>query len=460
MVCGADRITYKDLEYRIEEKARFFLEQGLRPGDKVAVFLPNSLSFIVNFFALSKIGVRTLTLNANYKEDEIKRYLKTFKIKHLISNEETQKVPPRGCSTQEVPPRGWNFLAGRNFSAKVNAQDQALCQFSSGSTGRPKMVVRTHANLISEAKNVVLSLGFSGKDRILCCVPLFHAYGFGTAMTPAFYSGATLILTDKFHPRQVIDVLEKERVTFLFAVPYMFNMLADANTGKEVKLPALKFCFSAGISLPAEVSKKFYNKFGVYARDLYGTTETGCLSANLNKDIPETFKSVGLPIKGVEIDIMLENGKEAKTGRTGEFAVKAPTCGRWYETREKREPVFKKGYFYPGDIGKKDKDNNLYILGRKTTFINVAGEKVDPKEVEAVLKKCAGIKEVVVVASADPLRGEAVKAVIVPDGTPPDKKTVLKFCRERLADFKVPRIVEFRDEIPRSALGKVLKGYL
>jgi len=240
----------------------------------------------------------------------------------------------------------------------------------------------------------------------------------------------------------------------------MFSMLADVLMRQRPKIPSLRYCFSAGISLPPEVSKKFYLKFGVFVRDLYGTSETGCISINLNKRIETTLNSVGLPIIGTKVEVTLEDANKAKIGQTGEIAVRTPTCGRWYYIGNAKRPLLKDGYFYTGDMGKKDKKANLYILGRKTTFINVAGAKVDPKEVEEILKKHPGVKQAVVLGFPDKLRGEVVKAVIVPKNISLYKHSLLKYCRERLADFKIPRVIDFRDKLPRSSLGKVLKGYL
>lgn len=334
------------------------------------------------------------------------------------------------------------------IKTKVKAQDAVLEQFSSGSTARPKLARRTHSNLLKEAENISQTIKISSRDKILCAVPLFHAYGFGTGMLSAIYSGAALILVNRFRSRRILNILRQEKVSIFFAVPYMFRMLAHS-LDKRMRLPALKYCFSAGISLPEEVCKKFYSKFGVFVRDLYGTTETGCLAINLGRRPQTGLNSVGLPIKGAKIEIFLRKGhKKAKAGQKGEIAVKTPTC------------ALKRSYFYTGDIGKVDKGGNLYILGRKTSFINVAGMKVDPKEVEEVLNRHPGVKEAVVLAAPDKLRGEVVKAVVVPESSVLDKKALLKYCRKFLADFKLPRVIEFRDKLPRSSLGKILKGYL
>ncbi len=471
IIYNKESLTYSDLSRKIDIFAGHLLNNGVNYQDKVAVFLSNGHLFIIAFFAIAKIGAIAVTLNTNYKEEEVRSYLKGMSVKYLISDARLKDRCEKAISGMAInliivaPEVICTKIPGRlnknyNIDIRINPDDEVLEQFSSGSTGKPKRVGRTHFNILSEAKNVSRTIGISSKDRILCTVPLFHAYGFGSAMLPSIYSGATLILLDKFIPRRVVDILKKEKITILFGVPYMFSILADVLMKKRPKIPSLRYCFSAGISLPSEVSRKFYRKFGIFVRDLYGTSETGCISINLNKRIKTTLNSVGLPIIGTNIEIILENVNKAKISQAGEIAIRTSTCGRWYYTGNAKKPLLKDGYFYTGDIGKKDKRENLYILGRKTSFINVAGEKVDPKEVERVLNSYPWVREVAVVGFPDRIRGEVVKAIIVSNGRALDKKSILKYCREKIADFKIPRIIEFRDKLPRSSLGKILKGYL
>lgn len=470
IVTGQERLSYFKLKCVIDKLAYFFLKSGINYQDKVAIFLPNSSLFVAAFFAVSKIGAIAVTLNINYKEEEVRNYLQFCGIKYLLSDkrnintyeEKLEKIAVKCINVEAAVDLTYSSASAvlPEINSNIKPSDEGLRQFSSGSTGKPKIVGRTHLNILSEAENVSKAIKISPQDKILCAVPLFHAYGFGSAMTPSVYSGATLILVDKFNPRKILRILKKERITIFLGVPYMFNMLSEAVTNKIIKLPYLKFCFSAGISLPPDVSKKFFSKFGLYPRDLYGTTETGFISVNLSKNIKGTLDSVGRPLKIAKVDIVLENRKKAKSGQKGEIRVKTSTCGRLYYVGTIKKPFLKDGYFYTGDIGKIDARGNLYILGRNTTFINVAGTKVDPKEVESVLSKYPGIKEAVVLGIPDKLRGEIVKAVVALNGSILDEKILQRYCRERLADFKVPRIIEFRSFIPRSPLGKILKGYL
>jgi len=467
IISDGNALTYQKLGREIDSFARFLLLSGLSYQEKVAIFLPNSPLFIISFFALAKIGARVVTLNINYKENELNNYLTLLKIKYIISSQQIKdrfkssikKMPVKFIAIDSHDKLYSKLIKKNRNNIKIAPRRELLYQFSSGSTGKPKLACRTDANILNEAISVAKTVKINSRDNILCAVPLFHAYGFGSAMTPSIYSGASLILLNKFNPRQALKVLEQNKITIFFGVPYMFSMLSDVSLKKKIDLSQLKYCFSAGISLPSEVSEKFYRKFGIYVRDLYGTTETGCICVNLNKNIKSTLSSVGRAIEGTTVDIRMENSEKAQVG-VGEIAVKATTCANYYYLGDLKKPLIKNGYFYTGDIGKKDKKNNLYILGRKTSFINVAGEKVDPKEVEGVLKQYKKVKEVVVLGSFDRLRGEVVKAIIVPKGAFSYKSSIIKYCRERLADFKVPRIVEFRDKIPKNALGKILKGYL
>ncbi len=460
VIYGKESLTYSELDRKINIFAEYLLNSGIRCQDKVAIFLSNNPLFVIAFFAVAKVGAIAITLNTNYKEEEVRSYLKGVSVKYLISDVRLKDRCEKaiyGMAINHIIIDSkviYTKISGRlnknyHFDIRINPDDEVLEQFSSGSTGKPKRVGRTHFNILSEAKSVSRSIGISSKDKILCAVPLFHAYGFGSAMLPSIYSGAQLILLDKFSPRKILNILKKAKITIFFGVPYMFSMLADVLTKEKPKIPSLRYCFSAGISLPPEVSRKFYLKFGVFVRDLYGTSETGCVSINLNKRIENTLNSVGLPIKGTRVEI-----------REGDVTVKTPTCGSWYYIGNTKKPLLKDGYFYTGDIGKKDKKANLYILGRKTTFINVAGAKVDPKEVEEILKKHPQVKEAVVLGFPDKLRGEVVRAVVVAKNVSLCKNSLLKYCRKRLADFKVPRLIEFRDRLPKSSLGKVLKGCL
>ncbi len=463
IICGRKEVSFALLLKQVSYLADS-LEDGLCHGSRVALLTHDSTLFCPAFLALIKLGCVVIPLNPKYKSDEIRRYLKDASIQHVlcdrqlaVSHEEVFKETEIIVTIINLPENPLCEYTGRG--SKLKSDFEALRQFSSGSTARPKLVSRSYSNLFSEAKNVVKTLGIKDKDKILCLVPLHHAYGLGTGLTPALFSGATIVFVGTLKPREVLKAIEREKISIILGVPPMFRILSE-QAGKRKRLKSLRYCFSAGISLPNEVSRRFKDRFGIYVRELYGTTETGCIGANLNKDVGKSLSSAGRPICGTKISVVLKDGRFARPGEEGQILIKSPTCGKWYVERNKKTPLFKNGFFHTADIGRLDKGKNLFILGRESSFINVAGEKVDPREVEEVIKGNPLVREAVVLSSPDVLRGEVVKAVVVPKDGSLKEIELLRYCRERLTDFKVPRILVFKDFIPKSPLGKILKGLL
>jgi long-chain acyl-CoA synthetase len=338
-----------------------------------------------------------------------------------------------------------------------------VCQFSSGSTGRPKRVVRTHAQCAAEAE-LYGELGLTHEDRIICTIPLFHTYGMGACLFTTAFTGATLVFLDEPNPfllkrHRALELLERERVTVFPGVPLNFRLLADAPA--DADLSALRLCFSAGTALPRATFEAFGEKFGVLVRQLYGTTETGVMSANASDDPVSTFESVGVPLGEVRFEILDDEGALLPVGETGEIAVASPAATTGYaDLEEVNRVAFRDGRFVTGDLGSLDERGQLYIKGRKKLLIEVGGYKVDPIEVEDVLAAHDKVDGVVVVGVAGAAAGEeTVKAVVVPKEEC-EQRELIEYCRERLANYKVPREIEFRDEIPKGPLGKVLRKYL
>jgi long-chain acyl-CoA synthetase len=283
-------------------------------------------------------------------------------------------------------------------------------------------------------------------------------------MLAAVRSAATLAILDDLQPfvlqrDTALTVLERERVTVFPAVPLILRLLTEAPRGAD--LHALRLCLSAAAALPRATFAEFDRRFGVPVRQLYGTTESGAVAVNLDEDPWATSQSVGRPLDGMEVDIVDAAGTALEPGRIGEIAVRGPALTRGYAGLEQLNgAVFAGGRFLTGDRGRVDGQGRLVITGRKKLLIDVGGDKVDPIEVEDVLAVHPRVREVVVVGVDSGVNGEAtVKAVVVPDG-PCGQKELIRFARERLANYKVPQIVEFRDEIPKGTSGKVLRKYL
>jgi long-chain acyl-CoA synthetase len=256
-----------------------------------------------------------------------------------------------------------------------------------------------------------------------------------------------------------LEVLERERATVFPAVPFIFRLLAEAPGHGD--LSALRLCLSAAAALPRPTFEAFEQRFGVPIRQAYGSTETGAVSANLDEDPWTTWRSVGRPLHGVEIAVRDAAGEPAADGRIGEIAVRSPAMTHGYAGRpELNRDVFAGGWFLTNDRGRVDEEGRLHIAGRKKLLIDVKGDKVDPVEVEDVLAVHPKVHEVVVVGVESGAEGEdLIKAVVVPDGGC-EARELIRFARERLSNYKVPQMVEFRDEIPRGASGDVLRKYL
>jgi len=438
LVCGAERIGHDDLWERVARLSHGLAARGIGPGDPVALLLPNTPAFAIGFLALAQLGATVVPLNPQFKRAELEFCFCDAGVRAVIADELEIAQLIEDHPPLEPQPR--------------SLDEDVLVQYSSGSTGRPKRVPRTKRQLWWEAESFVATAGLTADDTIFCSIPMFHAYGLGCCLLAAIRSGASLVMLDAPQPfalarERALRLLERERVTVFPAVPFMFRVLAEAHTGAD--LSAIRLCLSAGNALPRSTFDAFDDAFAVPIRQLYGLTETGTVAVNTDDDPWATAASVGRPMPGIDVDVLDGAGNGLGAGRIGEIAIRSPAMTRRYG-----------GGFLTGDRGRLDEEGRLVITGRRKLLIDVMGDKVDPIEVEDVLAVHPRVREVVVVGIPSGVEGEElVKAVVVGEEGCGERE-LIRFCRERLANYKVPRVVEFRDEIPRSALGKVLRKYL
>jgi long-chain acyl-CoA synthetase len=472
-----ERVTHRELVDRMERLAQGLAAEGIEAGDAVALLLPNDPDFIASYFAITGIGAVVVPVNPAFKQEELDFYFRQCTVRAVISDERSAGVCERIVAGWERPAQVITTSSAHGQAltletlmerepAKLEPRspDEALVyQFSSGSTGRPKRVARTHGQCRGEAAYYP-ELGIEGSDRIFCAIPLFHTYGMGCCMFAAAATGATLVILEDPNPfllrrQRALELLEQERATIFPGVPFNFRLMAEAPASAD--LSSLRLSFSAGTALPRPFFDAFHEKFGVPVRQLYGCTEAGTLTANMDDDPVATFESVGKPVDGVRVRIEDEDGEQVPTGSIGEVAVKAPGLTNGYaDMEELNSQVFREGYFITGDLGRVDDEGRLTITGRKKLLIEVGGYKVDPIEVEDVVLAHPKVGEAVVVGVHGKVAGEeVVKAVVVPSEEV-EERELIAFCQERLANFKVPQLVEFREEIPKSPLGKILRKYL
>lgn len=473
-----ERLICAELVDRVERLAAGLAGRGIGPGDAVGLVLRDDPWFVACFHAIAALGAKVVPANPAYKQAELEFSFRSTGVRAVISDERTAGVCERIVAGLDPPAEvivsgpghGQSVtladLVESSSPARLQPRDPAeplVGQFSSGSTGLPKRLDRTHAQCRAVAE-AYLGLGLSPEDRILGVAPLYHDWGMGACILASAASGATLVILEDPHPfllrrHRALELIEKERITVLPGVPLNYRLMAESPA--KADLSSLRLCFSAGTALPRETFEAFGERFGVLVRQLYGSTETGPIAANTSSDPVSTFESVGTPVKGVEITIVDDDGEALPAGEIGEVTVSGPSVSDGYtDLPELNRLAFRDGYAFTGDLGRLDGDGMLYLEGRKKLFIEVGGFKVDPFQVEAVIDSHPGVAESVVVGVEAGGAGEQrVKAVVVRDGECEERELVA-YCRERLANFKIPQSIEFRDQIPKSPLGKVLRKYL
>ncbi len=464
-------VTYGALQQRVDSLAAHLLRMGVQVGDAVGLMLPNSVEFVVAYRAIAAAGAIVVPLNEHYQQNELLYFLDVCGLSVLITChqfaapcQQVLSTYRRPCMLLLMEEQQQEQVAGEDaledIAAKIDVDAPLMYQFSSGSTGRPKQIARTHRNLLFELGNLAATLGITSQDRFIGLAPFSHVNGLVRSMMTSQSVGATLYPFSKFERRAVASLIEDQAITVFIAVPFMFSTLAQGRFRRTPDFASLRLAVSSSAPMPVQHNRQFQQRFGMYVRQLYGSTETGTISVNLSDDIENSLSSVGTPIQGVEVEVFTEDRQVARIGEMGELAVRSPSVVEGYRSLpDLNREVFRDGYFFTGDLGKRDQEGLLYLVGRKKWFINRAGFKIDPREIEELLERHPKVGEVVVLGVPTPYGDEKVKAVIVPEAACTAEE-VVEFCRGQIADFKIPSLVEFRDHLPKSPTGKIRRAML
>jgi len=464
-------VCYVELEQKIAALATELQRLGVRRGDRVALLLPNGLDFVISYFAIVTTGAIVVPLNDNYQQKELLYFLEVCDVSLLITSQDFAQLCHQVLSMRESPGKLF-FVEDKtedseavltsisDFNVEIDLDAPVMYQFSSGSTGRPKQIARTHANLLFELNSFIQTLNITNEDRFIGVAPFSHVNGLMRSMMASMRAGAALYPIPKFERRAVAAAVEKNNISVFIAVPFMFSMLAKANFRRQPDFSSLRLCVSASAPMPKKLNQQFYQKFGIYVRQLYGSTETGTISVNLSPDVENSLESVGTPIAGVEVEVFTEDGQIAKIDEMGEFAVKSPAAIKGYESLDDvNKEVFQDGYFFTGDLGIRNKDELLTLVGRKKFFINKGGYKINPGEIEELLESHPKVEEAVAIGVPTSYGDEKVKAVIVLNASCTEEE-LIEHCRGKIADFKIPSLIEFRDSLPKSPTGKIRRKML
>ncbi len=479
LIFDKERLSYQALNEKSNSIAIELTALGIKKGDRVGLLMANSIEFVIAYFGIVKTGAIVLPINILLKSDEIKFILNDAGTSLLITSEEFMpiispirsetptlknivirgKSPAPGCI-------GWEDML-KHYKESLtpvdlnDAEDVASIIYTSGTTGRPKGAMLTHHNLLSDVQSAVEILGCGNEEVFLCVLPLFHAFAATVCMIAPVYLGASVVIMGRFNPVEVLKKIEEEKVTLFAGVPSMYAVWAGIELHR-IDLSSWKLCISGGAALPVEVMKAFEARYKIPICEGDGPTECSPVtSCNPPKGVRKPG-SIGPPLPRIQMKIVDDNGNELPAGEVGEIIVKGPNVmkGYWNNPEATRESI-KDGWFYTGDMGKKDEDGYFYIVDRKKDMVIVGGMNVYPRQVEEVLYTHPKVLEAAVIGIEDKLRGELPVAIIVlKENQLVTEKEIIEYCKERLANYKVPKKVEFVTALPKTATGKILKREL
>ena len=445
---------------------------GVRRGDRIALYLPNIPAFMLAYLAGEKAGAIVVSINSMFKAEEVKYILNDSGAKLMFTTAELLPNVPRGecpalvnvvnCegTTAEAIPLGELLATGKiPFKTEnMDPGDPAALLYSSGTTGFPKGVTLTHNNIITNTRAAVNCSHHSGSDRLAIFLPLFHVFAQNYIMNAGFVAGATLVLFRRFVPDLVLDEIERQRVTMFFGVPTIYIALLGANVPKE-KLASIRYYFSAAATMPQEISRRWTDTYGPAVHEGYGLTECSPCAA-YNHVSRHKFGSVGTAIEGFEVKIFDENDRELPRGQWGEIVMRGPGVMKEYWGKpEETAQALRSGWLHSGDIGSMDDEGYVFIVDRVKDMINASGFKVWPAEVEAMMYAHPDVQEACVIGAQDAYRGETVKAVLVLKAASKGRVQagdIIEWCKTHMAAYKYPRVIEFVDSLPKSATGKVM----
>jgi len=512
------KISYRELDRLSDAFALALLRFGVKKGDRVALLLPNIPQFVIAYYGALKAEAIVVPTNPLYTERELEHQLADSgsqtlvaldifypKIKNVWNKTGLRRVILTGVQDYlpwlkktlypikaqkeglwirvEKTPSVYDFmelirennpdtehLCFRSLHARLQREPEspAQLQYTGGTTGLAKGAILTHNNLVAnvwQCRKWMLDLK-AGEEIFLGVIPFFHVYGLTACMNVGVSLGATLVLLPKFKTEDVLKAIQKYKTTVFPGIQAMYLAINGNPETRKYNLKSIKYCISGAGPLHQEVQEKFESITGAMVVEGYGLSEASPVThVNPFSRISRKIGSIGLPLPGTDAKIVdLETGSELGPNQPGELLIKGPQVmqGYWHKPEESAETL-KDGWLHTGDIAVMDENGFFNIVDRKKDMIKTGGENVYPREVEEVLFRHPKIKEAVVVGLPDPekFRGEIIKAyIILKENESPCEQEILNFCSRELAKFKIPRIIEFRKELPKTIVGKVLRRVL
>jgi len=455
-------ITYEDLLKEIETEALHMEKAGLKPGMRVVTVLPNGFHALRFFLGCFRSGVVPLPLSPRYPKELVKKIFLGADAQLLLTDSSFGSI--EGIPQGVMDERGMITYPETLLNPQETFpefESPVACLFAtSGTTGIPKLVMLTHWNLLSDIDSCFDLVDISPEDRMLGVLPMFHVFGFSIAYLLPLAKGMTLTIVPSLHPLNAfVESLKRYQSTVFLGVPALFSILTGARAKAEFDLHPLRLLICGGDALPQKVRENFENAFGLKIIEGYGITEASpVVSVNPSPEV-RVPGSAGPVIEAIQLHIVDEEGKDVPQNEIGEIILSGdPISPGYFQNPAENAKSFREGWFYTGDLGKRDERGILFIEGRKKELIIVSGFNVYPQEVEEVLLSMEGIARVAVVGEKRALRGEMVKAyVVLEEGANLDPVEIVRFCKKKLPPYKVPRLLEIVAELPQTVTGKVMK---
>jgi long-chain acyl-CoA synthetase len=456
-------ISYADLAEASERVAGLLACHGVRPGDRVAVMLPNVPEFAAVYYGVLRAGGVVVPMNPLLKAREVAYYLSDSGARVMLAWHAAGIDQVDGAVLVPVEPSAFaDLLADQERAAGVVARaasDTAVILYTSGTTGRPKGAELTHGNLVD---NVAVTLSdlmrLGSEDVVFGGLPLFHSFGQTCTLNASMSAGATLLLLPRFDPATAAALVSEHGVTVFAGVPTMYAALLALP--ESVTLPSLRVCISGGAALPVEVLHRFEKRFDSEILEGYGLSETSPVASFNRPGASRKPGSIGYPVSGVEMQVVDPAGASLPTGEVGEIAIRGHNVmkGYWNKPVETAAVMTGDGWFRTGDMGRVDEDGFFFVVDRKKDLIIRGGFNIYPREIEEVLYEHPDVAEAAVVGIPHPAYGEEVgAAVTLRSGATVTTEALRDFVKDQVAAYKYPRHVWFADTLPKGPTGKIQK---
>ncbi|MDM5306158.1 long-chain-fatty-acid--CoA ligase [Peribacillus frigoritolerans] len=476
------RYTYSELGKLVKRCARLLADEGIGKGDRVALMLPNCPQYPIGFFGTLLNGAIVVQINPMYKANELMHVLKDSGARHIIVLDDLLPIVEAVIAETDVEKvlivslekgkcemtKKLLSVTEADFTVEIEpARDVAVLQYTGGTTGRSKGAMLTHRNIVANTLQSAATSRINtqkGKERVLGVSPLFHVYGMTSGMNLTFYNGGELILVSRFQVPEIVDIINNLKPTIFPGVPTMYIALLQYYQSHPFDLHTLKSCVSGSSPLPLHVLSRFNELSGTKIAEGYGLSEASPVTHRNPVSGLQKPGSIGIPIQNTDAAIIDSiTGEPALLVDTpGELVIKGPQVmkGYWGMPEETRQTI-QNGWLHTGDMAKMDEDGFFYIVGRKKEMIIAGGFNIYPIEIEDILYSHPKVLEAAVFGVPDQYRGETVHAAVVLKPSERITENELKdYCRKQLAAFKVPKAITFESELPKTAVGKILKRKL